>query len=501
MVVNLNKCATQTFSLMHRPIIPNLSFSGTMLENVDSFTYLGTVFDSKLSWRNHVAFVAERVIRRLPILKRLAGTLWGCARSTLALTYQKYILPIFTYCSEPLISMPTSLLQKLEVLQNQALRLITGAVKTTPIDAMTLLTGIKPLDVVFRERAVLLYFKLTQMDNFWTNYQLTPRNLKTQNGFIQTVKDQLVGIDLPQLEGQVELVSPLDYQKINVRLSLEQDIVKSETSTAALHLLALETMGIRYPEPLWLRVFTDGSFHPDQPNAGAGISCNLFSFGAPVGANRSAFDGEVVAIRIALEQLFCFIESFSNVVILSDSKAALCSIESMHCPSNCDVLKCQDAIRKLHHFGKTVALQWIPGHCDIAGNERADVLAKRGTRILQALSSPVPFSALKRIIRSKIHGDFHQQLSERVKTKVWRDLRQNTIPDWPRREAVAQFRLHTGHDCLAAHLFRLGLAPDPYCSLCMSQAVLDGSHILCCRALRGSSSTERYWEARALLWK
>nr|XP_042896147.1 uncharacterized protein LOC122268996 [Parasteatoda tepidariorum] len=244
-----------------------------------------------------------------------------------------------------------------------------------------------------------------------------------------------------------------------------------------------------------------GSFDPDQPNAGAGIFYNLFSFGAAVGANRSAFDGEVVAIRIALEQLFCFIESFSNVVILSDSKAALCSIESMHCPSNCDVLKCQDAIRKLHHFGKTVALQWIPGHCDIAGNERADVLAKRGTRILQALSSPVPFSALKRIIRSKIHGDFHQQLSERVKTKVWRDLRQNTIPDWPRREAVAQFRLHTGHDCLAAHLFRLGLAPDPYCSLCMSQAVLDGSHILCCRALRGSSSTERYWEARALLRK
>ncbi|XP_042905355.1 uncharacterized protein [Parasteatoda tepidariorum] len=222
--------------------------------------------------------------------------------------------------------MPTCLLQKLEVLQNQALRLITGDVKTTRIDAMILLTGIKPLDIVLRERAVLLYFKLTQMDNFWTNYQLTPRSLKTQNGFIQTINDHLVGIDPLQLEGQLELVSPLDYQKINARLSLEQDIVKSETSTAALHLLVLETMGIRYPEPLRLRVFTDGSFDPDQPNAGSGIFCNLFSFGSPVGANKSAFDGEVVAIRIALEQLFCFIESFSNEVILSDWKAVLCRL-------------------------------------------------------------------------------------------------------------------------------------------------------------------------------
>nr|XP_042913121.1 uncharacterized protein LOC122273124 [Parasteatoda tepidariorum] len=151
----------------------------------------------------------------------------------------------------------------------------------------------------------------------------------------------------------------------------------------------------------------------------------------------------------------------------------------------------------LHQFGKTATLQWIPGHCDIAGNERADVLAKRGTRILQALSSPVPFTTLKRIVRSKINGDFHHQLSERVKTKMWSDLRQNTIPYWPRREAVAQLRLYTGHDCLAAHLFPLGLAPDPYCSLHKNQAVLDGSRILCC----GSSSTERYWEARALLRK
>jgi len=37
------------------------------------------------------------------------------------------------------------------------------------------------------------------------------------------------------------------------------------------------------------------------------------------------------------------------------------------------------------------------------------------------------------------------------------------IPDWPRRKAVAEFRLCIGHDRLGTHLHRTGIRPDPYC--------------------------------------
>ena len=44
MVVNLNRCATQTtFSLMHLQITPELFFIATTLDNVEAFTYLGIV--------------------------------------------------------------------------------------------------------------------------------------------------------------------------------------------------------------------------------------------------------------------------------------------------------------------------------------------------------------------------------------------------------------------------------------------------------------------------
>jgi len=38
-------------------------------------------------------------------------------------------------------------------------------------------------------------------------------------------------------------------------------------------------------------------------------------------------------------------------------------------------------IRQLKGKHKQIALQWIPGHCQITGNEQADLLAKKGAKI------------------------------------------------------------------------------------------------------------------------
>jgi len=53
--------------------------------------------------------------------------------------------------------------------ENQALRLITGAVKTTPIDAMLFTTGNKRIQELIKENAVLLHEKLLRIpgDQYW----------------------------------------------------------------------------------------------------------------------------------------------------------------------------------------------------------------------------------------------------------------------------------------------------------------------------------------------
>ena len=54
---------------------------------------------------------------------------------------------------------------------------------------MTYTMGNKPIQEIIKEKAVLLHEKLLRIpgDQYWKTYKNKPRNLKTQNGFIQKV--------------------------------------------------------------------------------------------------------------------------------------------------------------------------------------------------------------------------------------------------------------------------------------------------------------------------
>jgi len=47
---------------------------------------------------------------------------------------------------------------------------------------------------------------------------------------------------------------------------------------------------------------------------------------------------------------------------------------------------CQVLIQQLKTKHKRIALLWIPGHCQIAGNEHADALATKGARLHKHIS-------------------------------------------------------------------------------------------------------------------
>ncbi|GFY47741.1 hypothetical protein TNIN_376721 [Trichonephila inaurata madagascariensis] len=83
-----------------------------------------------------------------------------------------------------------------------------------------------------------------------------------------------------------------------------------------------------YPEPEWLKIYTNGSHVEQRINAEAGVFFRLFSVYNPISHFVSAYDGEVEVLRIAVTQLQCRTEHFSTAAILSDPKAALLAINS-----------------------------------------------------------------------------------------------------------------------------------------------------------------------------
>ena len=67
-----------------------------------------------------------------------------------------------------------------------------------------------------------------------------------------------------------------------------------------------------------------------------------------------------------------------KIIILVDSQAAILAIQNNIVKSN-TVLTC---IKNLNILGKDndVTIAWTPAHTGIQGNEKADILARAGTR-------------------------------------------------------------------------------------------------------------------------
>ena len=63
---------------------------------------------------------------------------------------------------------------------------------------------------------------------------------------------------------------------------------------------------------------------------------------------------------------------------------------------------------------------------------------------------------------------YKQEANELAATKKWRDIHKiwAEYKGKPRKEAVASFRLKTGHDCLAAHLRKIGIYESSGCPIC-----------------------------------
>ena len=170
MTVNTSKTYYQVFTLAHKTPKINLHLNNETIQPSSEPKYLGMYLDTKMTWKAHIEKTAEKARNRLNILKRLAAKQWGSSQSVLNHTYKIYIKPLLLYACETLITANTN---ALELVQNQAMRLITGGVRSTPIAALQIATNNIPIRKEIERVALLQYEKLLRMPSitYWSNYQ------------------------------------------------------------------------------------------------------------------------------------------------------------------------------------------------------------------------------------------------------------------------------------------------------------------------------------------
>nr|CUU99368.1 hypothetical transcript [Hymenolepis microstoma] len=96
---------------------------------------------------------------------------------------------------------------------------------------------------------------------------------------------------------------------------------------------------------------------------------------------------------------------------------------------------------------------------------------------------------MKTLIRSEFTTLRSNVLKAQTKEKQWTSTL-SSIADWPRVEAVAEFRLRTGHDCLAKHLQKIGVYAHLTCPRCDLQEEIEKTHLIRCQALQTATETQ-----------
>ena len=96
-----------------------------------------------------------------------------------------------------------------------------------------------------------------------------------------------------------------------------------------------------------------------------------------------------------------------------------------------------------------VALQWIPSHCGVGGNEEAHRLSKMGSKLEQS-AHPMSYNEAKTILRSNFRKDWRQRLD--IGTE------EDSIHQLDRAAQVTIFKLSTGHCQLLSRPHRLKIS-------------------------------------------
>ena len=130
--INVSKTEAMLFGTAPRLSAVN-SFSITLNNNVIKrvfhFTYLGIVFDDRLSWNEHIKHLISKAGKRVGMLGRLRR---GLTRESANIVYCSLIRPILEYCVSVWGCCGVGHKQDLEALQNRAARIVARTVRSNP---------------------------------------------------------------------------------------------------------------------------------------------------------------------------------------------------------------------------------------------------------------------------------------------------------------------------------------------------------------------------------
>ena len=161
MVVCKKKSCLQIFTRSRRNLTSIIRVKNFAIPTEKEKRLLGVILDApNLTYKNHIDYLGGNINKRLNLMKAIASVKYGASQRILKSYYIGYIRSKIEYGCTVYGSASNSNLEKLDKLQNSAIRMILGARKTTPVISLEVEAGIPALKVRREYFASKQYLKL-----------------------------------------------------------------------------------------------------------------------------------------------------------------------------------------------------------------------------------------------------------------------------------------------------------------------------------------------------
>jgi ribonuclease HI len=504
MKINASKCESILFSKDPGDSQKVLNFT---LCNEDipfnpTPTFLGVVFDRTLSFGPHIANVKDKMKKRLNTLRALTGTSWGCQREDLRILYVAFVRSVMEYCGGAwMSSAPDSHRDKLQVVENEAARIITGCTKSTPQEQLTAEAGFVPVKTRMKQLSALAYEKALRVadDNpiRAAAHGRAPQRLPSVHPWreIGSKTSSKAGLNGLPRQTTVPVNNEPWRRSCNTKFDASLNKKIKRTDPAETRKLATEEMMNNLPECA-VRIFTDGSAEEGVANGGSGvlIQCRepqeTVTIARAAGRWCSSYLAETKALLLAMEWIKDNADKVGRgeaVQIFTDSKSAVDKLQAGPA-GQVDYIgsRIWRILMSEELAAMSILVCWIPSHCGVEGNETVDRLANDG-RSEPQLVVEIDYPTSKALII--------RTTTNRWKTKTvaraGRILALET--NWEKervlsrleRRTLAQMRSHGHCPYLNAYRQRIGLRNDDICDFCLQASQTAEHIILTCPALDG----------------
>lgn len=378
---------------------------------------------------------------------------------------------------------------RLQGLQNMALRKILGCFKTSPIRPMEVEACLCPPEIrLNHSRRKYAMRTWTLMPNHpisrimkerienWNDREQLPKKENQASRILKSLHYMLENTEIEPL------VSSL-HAPWNISLPYEVEIGNTHKNENVL--LHNQVLSQAYGTKQVI-YYTDAS--TSQEAIGIGISLvaydqadlsTMTEYYTIAKDSITIYDGELEGIVRAIEHAERQTWDRKLITIFSDNQAAILRLKDMsNKAGHIWVSRAIKAATNLSDRGIKIRLIWIPAHMDIRGSKEADKLAKQASYMEADDSYPISLAYINKELEEKRCQEWHIILNNYREDRLledspsaytgvfpWQIRRKPWVPRGTRREISSAFyQIKLGHGYFKSYMRRVGHIETDSCS-------------------------------------